>query len=117
MRFPVLSDHVSEIGLLAWLGSGVLAVLIIGAFRGNLAGSNAMDVAAFLLVLQRIVEAVQKRWEQRSVDRMGGEPREFAAGGASRNGATGMTRLLIATAIAGLICFGVLTSAAYWMAL
>jgi len=71
MRFPVLSDHVSEIGLLAWLGSGVLAVLIIGAFRGNLAGSNAMDVAAFLLVLQRIVEAVQKRWEQRSVDRMG----------------------------------------------
>lgn len=49
----------------------MLAVLIIGAFRGNLAGSNAMDVAAFLLVLQRIVEAVQKRWEQRSVDRMG----------------------------------------------
>jgi len=71
VKLPHPSDHFSEIGLLTWLGSGVLAVLIIGAFRGNLTGPDAMDVAAFLLVLQRIVEAVQKRWEQRSVDRMG----------------------------------------------
>ena len=32
---------------------------------------DGLDIAAFLLVLQRIVEAVQKRWEQRSVDQMG----------------------------------------------
>lgn len=71
INLPQVSDHVSEIGLLGWLGTGVLAVLIIGAFKGQLAGTSALDVAAFLLVLQRIVEAVQKRWEQRSVDRMG----------------------------------------------
>lgn len=71
MKIPKVSDHVSEIGLLGWLGTGVLAVLIIAAFRGELSGERALDVAAFLLVLQRIVEAVQKRWEQRSMDRMG----------------------------------------------
>lgn len=71
MKIPRVSDHISEIGLLAWLGSGVLAVLIIAAFRDKLSGPSALDVAAFLLVLQRIVEAVQKRWEQRSMDRMG----------------------------------------------
>jgi len=68
---PRLSDHGSEIALLGWLGSGVIAVLIIGVFKGQLAGASAIDVAAFLLVLQRIVEAIQKRWEQRSLDKMG----------------------------------------------
>jgi hypothetical protein len=71
MNLPRLSDHGSEIGLLAWLGSGVIAILLVAAWKGWLAGQNAIDVAAFLLVLQRIVEAVQKRWEQRSIDRMG----------------------------------------------
>lgn len=71
MKLPRLSDHGSEIALLGWLGTGVLTVLIVGAFKGQLAGTSALDVAAFLLVLQRIVEAVQKRWEQRSLDQMG----------------------------------------------
>lgn len=71
MKLPRVSDHVSEIGLLGWLGTGVLAVLIIAAFKGELSGSSALDVAAFLLVLQRIVEAVQKRWEQRGTDKLG----------------------------------------------
>lgn len=74
MKFPDLpkmTDFASEIGLLGWLGTGVIAILIIAAFQGQLAGAGAIDVAAFLLVLQRIVEAVQKRWEQRSVDRLG----------------------------------------------
>lgn len=71
MKIAPVSDYVSEIGLLAWLGSGVIAVLVIASFRGNISGDGALDVAAFLLVLQRIVEAVQKRWEQRSMDRMG----------------------------------------------
>ena len=66
-----LSDHNYEIGLLALLGSGVLLILGIAAVKGQLSGNAGIDVAAFLLVLQRIVEAVQKRWEQRSLDRMG----------------------------------------------
>lgn len=70
-QLPKLTDHASETALLGWLGSGVIAVLIISAFRGQLTGASGIDVAAFLLVLQRIVEAVQKRWEQRSLDRMG----------------------------------------------
>jgi hypothetical protein len=68
---PKVSDHGSEILLLSWLGSGVLIILGIAAVKDKLGGSDAIDVAAFLLVLQRIVEAVQKRWEQRSIDRMG----------------------------------------------
>lgn len=71
IRFPKITDHGSEIGLLALLGGGVLAILGVAAANGALSGEHAIDVAAFLLVLQRIVEAVQKRWEQRSVDRMG----------------------------------------------
>lgn len=71
MKIPRVSDHVSEIGLLGWLGTGVLAVLIIAAFKGQLTGATGIDVAAFLLVLQRIVEAVQKRWEQRGTDKLG----------------------------------------------
>lgn len=66
-----VSDHFSEIILLTVLGGGVLIILGVAAAKGALGGQNAIDVAAFLLVLQRIVEAVQKRWEQRSLDRMG----------------------------------------------
>lgn len=71
IAIPRLSDHGSEIGLLAVLGGGVLIILGIAGAKGQLGGEHAIDVAAFLLVLQRIVEAVQKRWEQRSLDRMG----------------------------------------------
>lgn len=70
-KLPVLTDHASEIGLLALLAGGVLAILGIATFKGYLSGANAVDTAAFLLILQRIVEAIQKRWEQRSIDRMG----------------------------------------------
>jgi hypothetical protein len=71
MNFPRISDHFSEIGLLSMLGGGVLIILAIAGWHGQLGGDKAIDVAAFLLVVQRIVEAVQKRWEQRSIDRMG----------------------------------------------
>lgn len=71
MKRLALSDHFSEIMLLSILGGGVLIILGVAAANGALGGPNAIDVAAFLLVLQRIVEAVQKRWEQRSIDRMG----------------------------------------------
>jgi hypothetical protein len=71
LKVPRISDHGSEIILLGILGIGVLVILGVSGWKGQLAGRNAIDVAAFLLVLQRIVEAVQKRWEQRSIDRMG----------------------------------------------
>lgn len=71
VTLPRLSDHGSEIVLLGILGGGVLVILGMAAWRGQLGGEHALDVAAFLLVLQRIVEAVQKRWEQRGTDRLG----------------------------------------------
>ncbi|MFZ2996673.1 hypothetical protein [Sphingobium sp.] len=71
MKLPCvrLTDHGSEIALLAAVAVGVV-ILLWRAIERNLIGSG-FDVAAFLLVLQRIIEAVQGRWTQRSVDRMG----------------------------------------------
>jgi hypothetical protein len=71
MKLPriALTDHGSEIALLSAIGIGVVVLLGMAISR-NLIGSG-FDVAAFLLVLQRIIEAVQGRWTQRSVDRMG----------------------------------------------
>lgn len=71
MSVPRLSDHGSEIGLLGLLGVGVLVLLALAVLKGVVGKHDGLDVAAFLLVLQRIVEAVQARWTQRSVDRMG----------------------------------------------
>jgi len=65
----ILSDHGGELLLLAVIAGGVVALLWRGIERGLV--ESGLDVAAFLLVLQRIVEAVQKRWEQRGVDRLG----------------------------------------------
>lgn len=73
IRFPAIpkiSDHGSEIGLLAALGLGVIALLWHAIDRTG-ADKTTLDVAAFLLVLQRIIEAITARWTQRSVDRMG----------------------------------------------
>lgn len=67
MSLPRLSDHGSEIVLLGMLGIGVVVLIGLAIGKDKLDG---LDVAAFLLVLQRIVEAVQKRWEQRGADLM-----------------------------------------------
>ena len=64
-----LPDHGSEVFLLGAIAIGVIILLGIAINRGLV--GNGFDVAAFLLVLQRIIEAIQKRWEQRSVDKMG----------------------------------------------
>ncbi len=71
MKIPIfkLTDHGSEIALLAAIAVGVV-ILLWRAIERGLVGTG-FDVAAFLLVLQRIIEAVQGRWTQRSVDRMG----------------------------------------------
>lgn len=65
MTRPLISNHGSETILLGLMGVGVVALLALAIWREKLDG---LDVAAFLLVLVRIVEAVQKRWEQRSSD-------------------------------------------------
>lgn len=63
---PRISNHGSEILLLATMAIGVM-ILIGMAIEGKLLDGK-FDVAACLLILQRIVEAVQKRWEQRGQD-------------------------------------------------
>jgi len=63
LKGRLVTDHGSEILLLGLIAAGVLWVLYDAIGKQEM-----VDVAAFLLILQRIVEAVQKRWEQRSSD-------------------------------------------------
>lgn len=68
-KLPPLSDHGSEIALLAIVAIGVLSVMCFG-----IAGASAQhpfDPSAYLVVLTLIVGAIKERWTQRSVDRMG----------------------------------------------
>lgn len=68
MKLPrLLTDHGSEIVLLGLIAGGVILLVWRAIELGKIDG---IDIAAFLLILQRIVEAVQKRWEQRSIDNM-----------------------------------------------
>ncbi len=65
--FPEFQATGSEVLLLGALGMGV--IWLTGRALDKITPDNAgLDIAAFLLVLQRIVEAVQKRWEQRGTD-------------------------------------------------
>lgn len=72
MKLPIIpriSHHGSEVLLLGVLSIGViyLTARAIGQIDPT-TGGPILDITAFLLVLQRIVEAVQKRWEQRGAD-------------------------------------------------
>jgi len=67
MTIPRISNHGSEVLLLAFLGGGVIFLLWRAIETGKLDG---LDVAAFLLIVQRVIEAVQARWTNRSIDRM-----------------------------------------------
>lgn len=72
MRFPriAISNHGSEVMLLGLLAMGIIGLLWRAIELGIVGNSEAhgFDVAAFLLILQRIIEAIQKRWEQRGTD-------------------------------------------------
>lgn len=67
---PRLSNHGSEVFLLWFMSMGIIGLLWRAIEKGIVGSAEAhgFDVAAFLLILQRIVEAVQKRWEQRGQD-------------------------------------------------
>ncbi|HEX7856081.1 MAG TPA: hypothetical protein VF503_20565 [Sphingobium sp.] len=69
MSPPRISDHGSEIGLLAFIAFGVFVAMCVGIWRGSAA--HPFDPSAYLVVLTLIVGAIKERWTQRSVDRMG----------------------------------------------
>lgn len=67
--FPKLTDHGSEIGLLAIVAGGVMALCGVGLAHAT--AERPFDPSAYLVVLTLIVGAIKERWTQRSVDRMG----------------------------------------------
>lgn len=66
VRLPGVSDHFSEIMLLAIIAIGVI-YLAGAAIRENKAG----EASAWTAVLMAIINAIKERWTQRSLDRMG----------------------------------------------
>lgn len=66
IQLPRISNHGSEIALLGLISMGVVALLWRAIDNGFV--GDGFDVAAFLLILQRIIEAVQGRWTQRGLD-------------------------------------------------
>jgi len=66
---PKLTDHGSEIGLLAIVAAGVMVLCGVGIW--NATADHTFDPSAYLVVLTLIVGAIKERWTQRSVDRMG----------------------------------------------
>lgn len=69
MKIPKLTDHGSEIALLAVIAVGVLVLMGVGHRYSP--SDKPFDPSAYLVVLTLIVGAIKERWTQRSVDRMG----------------------------------------------
>ncbi len=65
-QLPRLTDHGSEIALLAVIAIGTM-VLNAQAIRNGHAG----EASAYTAILMAIINAIKERWTQRSVDRMG----------------------------------------------
>ncbi|WP_294392017.1 hypothetical protein [uncultured Sphingomonas sp.] len=63
---PRLTDHGTEIALLALIAIGVMIVTGIGL--ANATADRAFDPSAYLVVLTLIVGAIKERWTQRSAD-------------------------------------------------
>lgn len=66
LKLPAISDHASEVSILYVMAGGVIFLLWRAVERDKL---GDVDVAAFLLVLVRIIEAITAKWTQRSLDR------------------------------------------------
>lgn len=60
------SEHGSEVALLGVVAVGMILILWRSV---ELRQVDGLDMAAFLLILQRVVEAVTARWSARSLDR------------------------------------------------
>lgn len=60
------SEHGSEVLLLGAIAVGMIGILWRSV---ELRQVDGLDMAAFLLILQRVVEAVTARWSARSLDR------------------------------------------------
>lgn len=69
MKACNMTDHGSEIALLAFIAGGVFIAMSIGIAGASKA--HPFDPSAYLVVLTLIVGAIKERWTQRSVDRMG----------------------------------------------
>jgi hypothetical protein len=69
IQLPKLTDHGSEIGLLAIVAGGVMVLCGVGLAHAT--AEHTFDPSAYLVVLTLIVGAIKERWTQRSVDRMG----------------------------------------------
>lgn len=68
-RFPHISREGAEIVVLALIAGGV--IWLLGKAIDKIdpqTGAGALDVAAFLLVLQAIITAIKDRWTQRGTD-------------------------------------------------
>lgn len=63
---PSLSDHGSEIALLAVIAIGACILAGVTAYKGH--GEAA---AAWSTILMGIVNAIKERWQARTIDRMG----------------------------------------------
>jgi hypothetical protein len=61
-----ISDHGSEISVLAIIAVGVM-ILAGMAIRSDSAG----EASAWTAVLMSIINAIKERWQNRSLDRMG----------------------------------------------
>jgi cation transport ATPase len=70
IKITPLSDHGSEIGLLAVVAIGVMVLMGLNA-QWAAQAKQSFDPSAYLVVLTLIVGAIKERWTQRSVDRMG----------------------------------------------
>lgn len=70
VRLPGISDHFSEIALLAIIAAGVMILMGTGLYVAGKT-QQSFDPSAYLVVLTLIVGAIKERWLSRSVDRMG----------------------------------------------
>lgn len=82
-------DHNSEIGLLAAIAVGVIALMGIGHFTQTT--EKPFDPSAYLVVLTLIVGAIKERWTQRSVDRLGDQMGQTASQTAATSAALAQT--------------------------
>lgn len=87
IHLPGISDHGSEIGVLALIALGVIVLNGLAIAQGQ-----AAEASAWTAVLMAIINAIKERWTQRSVDRMGQSLANAPAADPPSSGADGENR-------------------------